>query len=226
MSNRINLKVEDRDTLHLKVCNVLRKAILNGDFKPGERLKQSELAEQLGVSRMPVREALRKLESEGLVILEPHKGAIVKSIQIEDVREIYELRAKLESMAIEQSMAYFDEEDYKQLKELVEKMENTDDIEQYVQLNIEFHQLLIKKCPWQRLLSFIETLWNGFPQETPHFLSGQTERSKEEHRKILSAILAGNKKQASDALAKHILNTGSKFIERLRASKKKSVFDV
>ena len=90
MSMNQDLRIENRDTLHLKVCNVIREAIIRGDFKPGERLKQSDLAEKMGVSRMPVREAFRKLESEGLIKLEPHKGAVVKSISIKDIEEIYQ----------------------------------------------------------------------------------------------------------------------------------------
>lgn len=133
MGDTVNLRIEDRDILHLKVCSVLRKAILQGDFKPGQRLKQSELADSLGVSRMPVREALRKLELEGLVILEPHKGAIVKSIQIEDILEIYELRSQLEKMAVELSVEGLVEDDIKQLKKLADKMESADELDEFVQ---------------------------------------------------------------------------------------------
>src|SRR5689334_5504165 len=103
MSTEIDLKLDNRDTLHLKVCNVIREAIIKGQFKPGERLKQSDLAEKLGVSRMPIREALRKLETEGLITLVPHKGAIVKTIKLEDIKEVYALRAQLEKMALIQS---------------------------------------------------------------------------------------------------------------------------
>jgi|SRR5699024_2539167 len=87
MLDKIDLQIGEREVLHNRVCRILRKAIIKADFQPGERLIQTELAESIGVSRMPVREALKQLESEGLVILEPHKGAIVRSIQAKDIKE-------------------------------------------------------------------------------------------------------------------------------------------
>ncbi|GAB7386466.1 GntR family transcriptional regulator [Bacillaceae bacterium] len=216
MAKKLNLKLEDRDTLHLKVCSVLRKAILRGDLKPGERLVQAELAEALGVSRMPVREALRKLESEGLVTIEPHRGAIVKSFGIDDIREIYELRAELEKMAVEKSIRHMREEDVAELERLVLEMEQATDVEAFVEKNIEFHRLLLSRCPWNRLLEFIETLWNGFPQQTPLLIQGQMERSNEEHRKILLAVKEGDAGKAARLLSEHILRTGEALIASLR----------
>src|SRR5690625_3011319 len=103
----MNLHIGDREMLHNKVCSVLRKAILKGELKAGERLVQTELAEAIGVSRMPIREALRTLETEGLIVMEPHKGAIVRSISIEDIKEIYELRLALEPLALQKSVPNF-----------------------------------------------------------------------------------------------------------------------
>jgi DNA-binding GntR family transcriptional regulator len=216
MSAKQGLRIENRDTLHLKVCNVIREAIIRGDFKPGERLKQSDLADAMGVSRMPVREAFRKLESEGLIILEPHKGAIVKSIQVEDIEEIYILRAELEKMAVQQSVNLMTKEDIHELTRLVELMESADDVDDFVQFNIDFHRLLVKRCNWSRLNSFINTLWNGLPQQTPHFLEGQTETSNKEHRKILHAILNNDKEQAAKLVSEHIKRTGDKLISSLK----------
>ncbi|MCQ6268384.1 GntR family transcriptional regulator [Fictibacillus sp. WQ 8-8] len=211
-----NLRLENRDTLHQKVCSILRKAILQGEFKPGERLKQSDLADSIGVSRMPVREALRKLESEGLVVLEPHKGAIVKSIQVEDILEIYELRSQLEKMAVELSVEKLKDEDVEQLKNLVVKMESTNEVDEFVYTNIEFHQLLIKYCPWKRLLKFIETLWNGFPQDTPQILTGQIDKSNQEHRAILEAVLIKDNVKASKLVSNHIKRTGTMLVQKLQ----------
>lgn len=216
MAKKLNLKLQDRDTLHLKVCNALRKAILCGDLKPGERLVQAELAEALGVSRMPVREALRKLESEGLVTIEPHRGAIVKSFSIEDIREIYELRAELEKMAVEKSIRNMKEEDVAAMDRLVLEMEQATDVETFIEKNIEFHRLLLSRCPWNRLLDFIETLWNGFPQQTPLLIKGQVHRSNEEHRKILLAVKERDAEKAAWLLSEHILRTGESLIASLQ----------
>ncbi|RBP90596.1 GntR family transcriptional regulator [Cytobacillus firmus] len=216
MSMNQDLRIENRDTLHLKVCNVIREAIIRGDFKPGERLKQSDLAEKMGVSRMPVREAFRKLESEGLIKLEPHKGAVVKSISIKDIEEIYALRSELEKMAVYQSVDFLTDDDITQLSSLVEEMEKADDADTFVQYNIDFHRLLVKRCNWERLNSFIGTLWNGLPQQTPHLLTGQIETSNTEHRKILEAVVKKDKETAANIVSEHIYRTGESLIESLK----------
>lgn len=218
MEKNLNLKLEDRDTLHLKVCNVLRKAILEGNFEPGERLKQEELAGALGVSRMPVREALRKLETEGLIELVPHRGAIVKSFNTDDVEEIYELRSSLEKMAVQKSVKHMTPEDISELDRLTSEMKNTNDAERFVNANIQFHRILTKHCSWDRLLSFIETLWNGFPQQTPHMLSGQVELSNQEHDHILQAVKKNDALKAADLVSRHISRTGEALIENIEKS--------
>jgi DNA-binding GntR family transcriptional regulator len=210
------LRIENRDTLHLKVCNVIREAIIKGDFKPGERLRQADLAEKMGVSRMPIREAFRKLEAEGLIKLEPHKGAVVKSISIKDIEEIYALRSQLEKMAVYQSVDLLTGEDIEQLTALVNEMEIAKDADTFVQLNIDFHRLLVKPCKWERLNSFIGTLWNGLPQQTPHLLTGQIETSNDEHREILEAILRKDKDTVATLVSEHIVRTGESLIASLQ----------
>jgi DNA-binding GntR family transcriptional regulator len=216
MVEKSGLFIENRDTLHLKVCNVIREAILKGDFKPGERLKQNDLADVMGVSRMPIREAFRKLESEGLIRLEPHKGAIVKSIHVGDIEEIYALRAELEKMAVYQSVGLLSNEELQRLTYLVDKMECSEDVDDFVGYNIEFHRLLIKRCKWERLNTFISTLWNGLPQQTPHILQGQKETSNIEHRGILNAVLNNDKETAANLVSEHITRTGEMLIKSLR----------
>lgn len=216
MSKKVDLKLENRDTLDLKVCNVLRKAILQGDFQPGERLIQEELASSLGVSRMPVREALRRLETEGLITLSPHRGAIVKSLNAEDVKEIYELRSTLEEKAVTKSVEHLNVEEISRLEELTQIMKQSESAEEFVEANIEFHRILIKHCPWNRLVSFIETLWNGFPQQTPHMVPGQVELSNQEHDSILTAVKDGNAKMAGKLLAIHISRTGDALVKTIQ----------
>lgn len=215
MDKKISLRLDDRDTLHLKVCNVLREAILRGDFEQGERLVQSELANALGVSRMPIREALRRLETEGFVTLEPHRGAIVRSVKVEDLIEIYELRSQLEKIAVELSVNRLTSDDIQKLEDFVIQMETSESADEFVQANIEFHKLLINRCPWKRLLTFVSTLWNGLPQQTPHILGGQIETSNQEHRAILLAIKVKDKVKASQLVEAHIRRTGENLVKVL-----------
>ena len=217
MTSKRDLQLDNKDILHQKVCNVLREAILKGILKPGERLKQSELAEELGVSRMPIREALRVLETEGLILLEPHKGAIVKSISKEDFKEIYALRSVLESLAVEKSVLYMTNKEIEELKTFVDIMENTEQIEEFIMYNNEFHKLLIKHCQWDRLNSFVQILWNGFPQQTPRFLEGQKTLSNKEHRLILEAVIARDALKAGSLMAGHIQRTGNKLVEDIES---------
>lgn len=217
---KTELMLTDRDTTYEKVCHILREAILKGDFKPGDRLVQTELADAIGVSRMPVREALRKLEVEGLIEIVPHRGAVVKPFNTEDIREIYALRAQLEKMAVELSAERMTVSDMDQLENLAETMEEAGDASVFVENNILFHRLLIKRCPWPRLTGFIETLWNGFPQQTPHILDKQIEKSNLEHRDILEAIKRKDAHHAANLVASHISRTGYTLVARLKELQK------
>lgn len=212
MSEKMDLHIGDREMLHNRVCSILRRAILKGDFKPGERLVQMELAESIGVSRMPIREALRQLEIEGLVTLEPHKGAVVRSLDLEDIKEIYEIRSVLEPLALKKSMEYFDSGDLETLKSYHQRMLKADNEDEYVELNTNFHKLLSTRCKSPRLLNLIKTISRGFPLDTPQIIHGQIDKSNIEHEKILSAILEQDKVKAAKYLADHISRTGKELL--------------
>lgn len=215
MSKNLDLRISDREMLHNKVCSVLRRAILKGDFKPGQRLVQTELAELIGVSRMPIREALRTLEIEGLVTLEPHKGAVVRTINKKDIEEIYELRAIMEPLALKKSIHNFTKEDIVTLKSYHKIMGETDSEDVYIELNSKFHQLLVSQCDSDRILRFIETISRGFPQDTPQIIPGQISKSNQEHEKILNAIIEEDSEKASQLLAQHIQRTGDELIAEM-----------
>lgn len=216
MTEKMDLRLTNREMLPASVSSILRKAILKGEFKPGERLIQAELAEKIGVSRMPVREALKTLEMEGLVTLVPHRGAIVNSITVEDVEEIYELRAVIESLVLKKSMPALDEKDLIELKKLYDKMVDTTHLETYVELNREFHKTLYSKCESQRLKSFMKTISHGLAQDTPYIIPNQIEKSDKEHEKILRSIINGDVEQAKKELSDHIKRTGKELVEFMK----------
>lgn len=192
------------ETLPSKIYRILREAIIKGQLKPGERLVQDELAKTLNVSRMPIREAIKQLAAEGYVTVEPHKGAVVKQFTIHELEEIYFLRAKFEPMAAAESLKLMSPQLVTQLRELNEKMKKTDDTDEYVQLNIQFHHLLIKDCPWGKLNSIIENLWTGFPQQTPHLLPNQIATSISEHDLMVEALANNNIELTCQLLELHI----------------------
>ncbi|GAX90114.1 GntR family transcriptional regulator [Effusibacillus lacus] len=220
--NRQHLRLDDRSTLHERVVSRLREAILKGEFEPGERLVQEELAEAMGVSRMPIREALRQLEKEGLVTLEPHKGAIVTPVTSNDIEEIYYLRAVLEAIAVERSLPNLTQEDKRTLRQLADDMEQaalSEDVEQFVLKNAEFHRIMRKGCGWRRAHMILEMLWHGFPPHTPGILPGQMERSLTEHKEMLELIEKGDAERLQSVIRKHILRTGEAFKEYLNDMK-------
>lgn len=192
------------ETLPSKIYRILREAIIKGQLQPGERLVQDELAKTLNVSRMPIREAIKQLAAEGYVTVEPHKGAVVKQFTIHELEEIYFLRAKFEPLAAAESLKTMSSQLVNQLRNLNEKMKKTDDTDEYIQLNIQFHYLLIKDCPWGKLNNIIENLWTGFPQQTPHLLPNQIATSISEHDLMVEALANNNIELTCQLLEQHI----------------------
>lgn len=185
-------KLED-EPLSDKVTNILRKLIVNQTFKPGDRLVQEELASRIGVSRMPIRDAFKRLAYEGLVMIEPRKGAVVAPVSRESFEEVYTLRMQLEPMANRLSVEHLCTEEFADLKSLCDQMETCvvdNDTYLFSQFNGSFHKSLRSKCPWRRLVRLVDTLWDGLPPYTPAFIPGQAKQSQAEHRAILAAVEA------------------------------------
>lgn len=218
MMKKFELRLDQANvyTLPDRVCQALREAILKGKFEPGERIVQEEIANSLGVSRMPVREALRKLEAEGLIQIEPNRGAVVKSLSLEDIEEIYLLRSVLEKMAVEESLKKIQKQDIVEMESLVTIMDQVDEVDYFISTNIEFHRLLMKHCKKKRLLSFIEILWNGFPQQTPHLLEDQMKKSNKEHREILEAVKGNEVQTAAELVSNHVKRTGDALVRYIK----------
>lgn len=191
------------------VTKKIRQEILQGTLKKGERLIQEEWAEKLNVSRMPVREAFARLQEERLVEVIPHRGTIVTPITLEDIEEIYQMRAFLEGLAVEKSLAFLKEEDKLRLKEILiqmEELEISDETnEQYIQLNTAFHEILRKDCPWPRLKKMVETL--GISPIAPSLLKDHYAETQKEHRNIYYAALRGDAPELRAAVEYHILHT-------------------
>lgn len=215
----IRLTEQDRATLQFKVTTKLRELILKGEFKMGERLMQEEWAQKLGVSRMPLREALRQLEVEGLVRIEPRRGAVVTPVSTEDIEEIYQLRALLEGEAVVKSLPFLDEETIQELETIYNKMlqlkADETDMEAYMKLNTEFHRIIREGCPWRRIQGFIETLWKGIPPYTPSLLANHLPESHKEHGLMLQYIQEKDAEKLKQVTIKHILRTKENLIQMI-----------
>jgi DNA-binding GntR family transcriptional regulator len=204
-----SLAVAARPTREL-VLDKLREAILSGRFQPGQRLIERELVEQLGVSRTPIREALRKLELEGLVITVPYKGPVVTLPTPEDARELYEVRAALEGQATALLAARAQPQDLEQLEAHVRAAEEAvraGDVRAVLAANNAFHDELARRCGNSLLESLINNLRNRIILLRVESLSlpGRPPRSVAEHREVLGHVRAHDPEGARRSMEAHIL---------------------
>ena len=194
------------------VCEVLRDAIRGGVLKPGEWLKENDLADELLVSRTPVREAIRKLEQEGYVVTVPRRGAYVASVSIRDINEIFEIRAALEVLACELAAERITEEEQERLERLlvaIGRAIEEHDMERIVQTDIEFHELLYQAARNERLLTIIGNLREQLTRFRTISMSypGRLKATLEEHRSLVDAIGSGDARRARKMAAKHMENS-------------------
>lgn len=194
-----------------RVAAYLREAILGGDLRPGDRIRQEEVAAKLGASRLPVREALRMLEAEGLTEHEPHKGARVPQLSQHEVDVIYRMRERLEPLALAESLPQLSEADHEQLEEVQQRIEANTDLEKFLDLDREFHMLTYSGCAIDPLMSNVTRLWNS----TQHYrrsyvaLGGRSRMwvVNSEHRLILDAVLRRDADDGERYLGGHIRRT-------------------
>jgi DNA-binding GntR family transcriptional regulator len=199
------------DVSSARVAAYLREAILGGDLKPGMRIRQEEVAERFGASRLPVREALRTLEAEGLAESEPHKGARVPRLSQHEVEVIYRMRERLEPLALVESLPQLDAADHERLEDVQRRIEENGDLERFLDLDREFHLLTYSGCHIDPLTSMVTRLWNS----TQHYrrayvaLGGKSRMwvVNSEHRLILDAVVRRDALDAERFLSGHIRRT-------------------
>jgi len=193
------------------VVDAIREKILKGEVKAGQPLRQAALAEDLDVSRIPVREALLQLEAEGLVKFQAHKGAIVTELDAEHVDELFELRAMLESDLLARSIPKLTEDDFEQaekiLVELEDALQHEDSANIWAELNTHFHEYLYKGSDRPQTLDIVNTLnKNSDRYIRMHLLlAGGIQKAGPEHRQLLDYCKSGNVKSACQLLKQHIL---------------------
>lgn len=187
----------------------LRQAILDGNLDPGQRLLQDELAAELAVSRMPVREALLRLEADGLVNFHPYKGFTVSTFTQDDLKEIYFLRGVLEGTAAEMAAINIKDYELEKMGKLCLKMKlcmENGEYEEMPHLNAEFHQLVYVSASSPRLYKMIVRLWNSFPKTGINVFRERAERTVREHTEIYEAIKLRDGQKAGDVTRRHIAN--------------------
>jgi DNA-binding GntR family transcriptional regulator len=199
------------EPMAMVVARSIREAILDGRLRPGERIRQEDIARRLGTSRIPVREALRQLETEGLVTLVPHSGARVAVMDFDRFTELYRLREAVEPMAIGESASRLTHEQLDHLRKLVLIVEQTsDDPLRWLEADRRFHLESYAAAPLPRVLSMIEGFWNQSQQYRRAYL--YTVRTgidvvHYEHRLILEALERRDAEDAANLQRLHIRRT-------------------
>lgn len=204
-----------RRTIQEIVAEALRDAIVTGRLKAGERLHQDGIASKLGVSRMPVREALRQLESEGLVVFTPHRRVSVAELSADELREIYEIRTALEVLALDLALPRLSPQDLARLAALLDQMDRVVDPGRWLVLNRTFHGILYHSSGRSHLCALIDSLRDNVERYLHIYVSGVEHRAQAqaEHRKILRACRRRRGAEAKKALRRHLHGT----VERLEA---------
>jgi DNA-binding GntR family transcriptional regulator len=199
----------------------LRRRILEGEYPAGMPLRQAVLAEELGISRIPFREALILLEAEGLVQTEAHKGAVVAGFSPEEVEELFEFRALIEPALLEKSAPLLTPADYAELDQIL--TEYSDELRtlnpgRWGALNTTLHTVLYRRAKSPRMLSTADQLLRStdrFARMQLAYTDGR-ERAEREHRDIVTECRTGNVKKAARLLRQHILTAGDALVRLLR----------
>ena len=210
-----NFKVNMNEYLPLRdvVFNTLRQAILRGELKPGERLMEIQLANKLGVSRTPIREAIRKLELEGLVLMIPRKGAEVAEITEKNMRDVLEVRKALEELAVQLACDKITKEEIEEMKKAAEdfkKILKSKDITEIAEADVRFHDIIYMATDNQKLIQMYRYRVEYLKREEAH------PQLIAEHAAIIEYISKGEKKAATDIMCKHIDNQVTTVIDVIR----------
>lgn len=224
MDNLTKLNLDNYKPLRDVVFESLRTAILEGKLKSGQRLMEVQLAEQLGVSRTPIREAIRKLELEGLVIMLPRKGAYVADMSFKDLIDVLEIRASLEGLAASLASGRRRDEDIEGLEKLAREFEESvksGDIEEVLKKDVEFHEYIFSLANNKKLHQIINSLWEQVHRFRVTYVSDYEASLSlvEEHNKIFEAIKEGNCELAQKYATEHIELAEQFFMENAVNSK-------
>lgn len=201
------------------VFESMREAIMSGILEPGERLMEIQLAEEMGVSRTPVREAIRKLELENFVVMIPRKGAYVAGVSSKDVADVFEIRSALEGLAAGLAAERITEEELEQMEQALfyRAVEGDLDLEQVVKLDTDFHALVYKASRNERLIQILANLREQIQRfrTTSLAVPGRNKLAIEEHRMIVEALRSRNSEEAQSLAMAHIVTAENVMFETL-----------
>ena len=204
-----------RANLAEEVAAYLREEILSGRLRSGERIDQDGVAEQLGVSRLPVREALISLDREGLVQTIPRKGTYVSRVDRADILDHYLIFGQVAGLAAARAVARMDDEDLAALSDLHDRMMNAADLAEQQRMNHEFHRIINRAAGSQRIVSMMQLLGRSLPMPYQDFPVEWLEEANRQHKDIVEAFRQRDTLAAQRAMEQHINASARHAIEVL-----------
>ena len=209
------------------VFHTLRRGIMQGDLKPGERLMEIKLANRLGVSRTPIREAIRMLELEGLVVMIPRKGAQVAEITAKDLKEVLEVRIGLEELAVKFACQRITEEQLEGLHQASRRFERAvlaEDLTRLAEADVNFHDLIYKATGNERLVQLLNNIREQMYRYRVEYLKDEEIRSSliQEHNQLWEALKDRDEKKAARITQEHIERQQEYILENIMAADRKS----
>lgn len=222
MKDEFQIQMNEYLPLRDVVFNTLRQAILKGELKPGERLMEIQLAQRLGVSRTPVREAIRKLELEGLVLMIPRKGAEVAEITEKSLRDVLEVRRALEELAVQLACEKITKEEIRELERVAKEFQqvvNSSDITEIAEVDVCFHDIIYTATDNQKLIQLLNNLREQMYRYRVEYLKrdGVFPQLIAEHEAIIRHIENNEKEKATEVMCRHIDNQVETVIDVIRA---------
>jgi DNA-binding GntR family transcriptional regulator len=214
------MKLDDYKPLREVIFATLREAIIMGELKPGERLMEVQLAEKMGVSRTPVREAIRKLELEGFVNMIPRKGAHVARLSIKDIMDVLEVRASLDGLATALAAERITDEELRELKYVLNQFESyveKDNLQNIVKKDVEFHDIIYHASKNDKLIQIVNNLREQVYRFRVIYLKdfSSTKEVIKEHIEIFDALIEKDSNAAGEAAKSHIKNQEMMILKRL-----------
>lgn len=222
----LNMKINEYLPLRDIVFHTLRKAIITGELPPGERLMETQLGEKLGVSRTPIREAIRKLELEGLVVMVPRKGAQVAQFTQKDIKDVLEVRASLEALAARLACERMDERSFLRLQLVITEYEyaaKEKDIETMINKDVEFHEIIFNATHNDKLVQMFGNLGEQVHRFRIAYLKNmeQSMAVHREHTEILQALRDRDPERAAQLATTHIETQCVTIIKYLQSKQEK-----
>ncbi|GAB4508271.1 MAG: GntR family transcriptional regulator [Anaerolineae bacterium] len=202
------------------IARQLRQAILRGEFRSEDPLPQDKIASDLGVSKVPLREALAELKSEGLVTYKANRGAFVTSLTAKDAHELYVMRSTLENLALQQAIPNFTKVDVARARSVLLLIDAEDNPQMWAELNWEFHRALYQPADMPHLLRTLEQLHINVGRYLVLYLDKLSfqQKSQAEHYQLVDACEAGNVQAAIHTLNQHLEDASSSLQNYLNSS--------